>query len=258
MHVSCDADCLSSVTLFHALRDIAAAGFTAVDVSVDRVRRAFEASASPAEDARRLLDRFGASAVAATIRPLAGATPETMAADVDRLLQDMRFAHDLGVETVSTRAGDRRIQALPLLLGGLEEVAAHALGLGVAVHVANADRTRLEQLEDVRALLAALQAPNVALRVDVGAFHDAAVNPADVLRENPGRVGAIRLADRRGGADVPLGEGETNVRAVVDRARRTGFDGRWIVCPRIDEPAQAPAALARVRERLAELLASAQ
>jgi sugar phosphate isomerase/epimerase len=120
--------------------------------------------------------------------------------------------------------------------------------------VANARDSSVEQLEDLRRLFIELDHPGLSLALDAGQFQDAAVNPCDVLREFADRVGLIRVSDRLARRCVPLGQGEMNVAAVIERACRSGYDGWLVVDPDVSEAREARQYLADARSYLTALL----
>lgn len=228
MRLSCSTACLSGHSPADALREIANAGYAAAEVSAAGVEEAFGRGEEASRGLSELLVRQGLTVSSITVAAMDAESANDVPATVDVVCRHVRLARRLGLASVVVRAGDRRRQGLDVLVAGLREVAAYAGRLGMQVHLANGGGSRVVQLEDLRHVLADLPGEGVRIAVDCGEFHSAAVNPCHVFREFPERIGLVHVGDRIGKRPMRIGEGETNVPAIIEMAARCGYDG-WVV-----------------------------
>ena len=160
------------------------------------------------------------------------------------------LAHDLGLSSVNLTVGDRKRQPFSAVLDLLDRVLPRAEALGINLNLANARGTRIEQIDDLHSVMMQTTHPRLRILLDAGQFHEAAVNPTDVLSVFGDRIGVIRLGDRIGRRRVPPGEGEVNVLAFLEHAIQIGYEGELILEPPPDNSQFEPAlrqALQRVR-----------
>jgi sugar phosphate isomerase/epimerase len=228
MRISCSTSCLPTHTLADALREIRAAGYAAVEVSAIGIEEAFGQGEDASRRLRDLLARDAVTLSSMTGAILAAESSNEMPANVQALCRHLRLARRLGLVSVNVGAGDRKRQDFDVLIAGLREAASYAGRLGMQINLANRRDSRIEQLQDLRYVLANLPAETARILVDCGEFHSAAVNPCHAFREFAGQVGIVRVADRIGKRSVPLGQGEMNVPAIIEMAHRCGYDG-WLV-----------------------------
>jgi sugar phosphate isomerase/epimerase len=153
---------------------------------------------------------------------------DELAAAVSSLCEQVGSAGRLGVRAVHLAAGDRKSFSMDALIRSLARLLPIAEASRVRVHVANRLGSRIEQIEDLRHLLAALKHPALCLRMDVGDLYAAAVNPRDVFAEFGEVVGSIFLSDRVGRQDVPLGTGRVNLKRLLADVAEAHYDG-WLV-----------------------------
>jgi sugar phosphate isomerase/epimerase len=128
------------------------------------------------------------------------------------------------------------------------------LSVNNEIELANRAGTRLEQLEDCRELLVLLSGRRWSIAVDAIEFHRASVNPRDALRELRDRMSRLIVGDLVGNRRVPFGEGEVNIPAVIEHAKRIGYDGPLVLDPGVSNPADAAADLRREHDRLRTLV----
>jgi sugar phosphate isomerase/epimerase len=256
MHPSCAIACLPNHTLVDAMRDIREAGFSAVEFQSRCVQEGFAHHTEAIAHLRKLLGRFALHVSSMDASPLSAEAADQLPRDIEIVQREMHLARALGLSAVNVGTGSRQNQPIELVVEGLREIVQIANELGMQVNVANRRGSRIELPSDVRYVLAEINADNVRLLLDSGQFHSTAVNPCDVLCEFPNRIGIIHITDQIGRKPVPLGQGEMNVPAIVERAFRMQYEG-WIVLsnplPKLADPIRY---LGDARTYLESLLAS--
>jgi sugar phosphate isomerase/epimerase len=203
------------------------AGYDAVELVWPHAEQTLHGSQDPAAAVASLLEENALAAAGLCTVPIAAVGEHDLADCVVEIRREMQIARKLGTGSIQVTAGDRRRQPLVSLVCGLDAILLTAEELDLQVYLANAYGTRIEQLADVDAVLQEVQHPRLGLLIDTGEFHAAAVNPRDALRAFRQRTRMIRLGDRVGRRRVPLGEGESNVPAIMDDTLKLGFDG-WV------------------------------
>ncbi len=249
--LACDTVGFAQERLADLLPRVRDAGYDAVEVSWPRVLREFPGARNPAATLRSLLEEHGLTLSGLRIADAAAESERTVAETLELLREHMRRAYELGLRSVTIAAGSRRSQPLEFLTRQLVEAAATARDLGLTVALLNAGGTRLEQIEDLRWLTFELRDADVRLALDTGACHEAGVNPRDAIAEFADLIAAVRLGDRIGKRAVPLGEGETNVPAILEDLGRHGHTGPLILAP----PRADYASLVLAKDTIASLLA---
>jgi sugar phosphate isomerase/epimerase len=254
MRLSCNAHCLIDRPLRDALPAIRDAGYDSVELNWRLVERELATARDRLGALRALLEEHGLAVSALRVADMAAVHDSELGRVTSEIRRHMGFARSLGLSAVVLGAGDRRQQPLALLTSGLRMIVEATGEPDTRLDLANARDTTIEQMEDLRQLLLEINHPRLSLALDAGQFHRAAVNPCDVLREFSDHVGLIRLNDRIGRRCVPLGQGEMNVPAIVERARRSGYDGWLIVDPELNDPRETLQYLADARAFLETLL----
>ncbi len=257
MRLSCNAHCLRGRPLRDALVAIHEIGYEAVEIDWPLAERQFASAPDRAEALLAVLDEAGLTMSSMSVADMNAVDETEIRPVVSAIGPQIGIAASLHLPAVITRSGDRRQQPIEILTAGLRALLERADREGVAILVANARDTAVEQIEDLRQLCMEIDHPGLGLTLDAGRFHDAAVNPCDVLREFAHRLRLIRISDRIGRRCVPLGQGEMNVEAVLRRARQSGYDGWLMVDPAVDNPREALQYLADARAYLETLLSDA-
>ncbi len=254
MRLSCSAHCLRRRPLRDALAAIREVGYESVEVNWPKVERRLAFAESRTDAFEAMLNETGLTVSAMCVADM-NAVDQTEIEPVCSVIgAHIAVACSLRLGAVVVRGGDRRQQPFEILSAGLRPLAARSDACGVSLLVANARDTSIEQIDDLRQLLMEIDEPALGLALDAGQFHDAAVNPCDVLREFADRVRVIRISDRIARRCVPLGQGEMNVPAVIERAHRSGYDGWLVVDPDVPDAREAQQYLADARSYLSTLL----
>jgi L-ribulose-5-phosphate 3-epimerase len=149
----------------------------------------------------------------------------------ERLRRVVRAAGELGSLAVNTYTGEADTpERRAAFVRNVREVADEAAELGVLVCL-ETDSNLLPTARVGREILRELDHPAVKLNYD-GAnvvFYTDDVRPEEDVHEAIGLIGHVHLKDKRGGKGVwdfpPLGEGELDLRAILEPIYASGFGG---------------------------------
>jgi sugar phosphate isomerase/epimerase len=237
MQISCSTRWAEGIAPGLALTAMRFAGFEAIDIVV-----------SDAQAARAWVD-----VLKSTDSPKPVGLCLANAETPEQIREGVSLARELSLRTLALCAGPRRELSMQYFVQALELVLAD-LPLGVGIELVNRTGTRLEQLEDYRELLVLLGRRRWSIAIDAVEFHRASVNPCDALREMGDRMGRLIVGDLLGDRRVPLGEGEVNVAALVEHARRIGYDGSVVLDPLVNDPVSADTDLRLEYRRLRKIV----
>jgi sugar phosphate isomerase/epimerase len=253
MILSCSTHCLPDFPLEEALRVIHEAGYESVEISAEQLDAAFGDMAKETKAIRKLLWKYHLHAVGVRLNDLAAVDFHELHKHLETIQRQMEGALELGSLYVSVRGGDRRRQSLPMLSAGVDHVLDQAKQLDMSFTLANGYKTRVEQLEDIRYIMSEVHDPGLCLLNDTGQFHSAAVNPRYAIREYGLRNWVVHITDQVGRQTVPIGEGEMNVRAIIEHLRRIGYNNWLVVDQSFEEWLKGSRYLAEARRTLSDL-----
>lgn len=225
MHLSAKTTAQSLEELDGTFQAIRSANHDGVELNWPDVRR-FSGSNAVAV-VRDLLDRNRLALSNVELSPLVITDESGLCEAVASLREEMKQVGQLPCDLVSIKTGPRKQQSLDLCVLALNALLPTADELGLTLNLANAYGTRVEQLEDWRIIRLEVQHPRLGALIDCGAFHDAAVNPRDALREIGDLARFVRIEDRIGRRPAPLGQGEMNVPAILEHLHQIGYTG-WV------------------------------
>lgn len=257
MRLSCHAHCLRDRPLRETLPAICEIGYEAVEVEWPRVQREFAATAGCVETLLAVLDENNLCLSSMSIAAVDAIDEIEIEPMLAALRPQIAAASALHLPAVTVRAGDRRQQPFEMLTTCLRPLLDNAGHGGMVLQVGNALGSVLEQTEDFRQLFMEIDHPGLRLALDAGQFHCAAVNPCNVIGEFADRLSLIRLNDRIGRRIVPLGQGEMNVQAIIETARRRGYDGWLVIDAALPNPKEALPYLADARAYVQAVLSDA-
>lgn len=224
------AQVLRSFPLAGGLEFIRQAGAGGVELYWSQVERAFADQANPGRRLRDLLADKGLALTGINLPQFVGVDDgEDQPAATKALCDHLAGVAETGCASCNLFAYDRGEQGREVLVRAVAAVAEAARPLGMSVDLANWRGTRIEQIEDLRYLVAAARAGNVGVLLDAAQFHASAVNPLDVLAEFSDLVGCVHLGDCVGHRPVPVGQGEVNLGGVLRQARHAGYDGWFVI-----------------------------
>lgn len=226
MKVSCSIDCFGEEPWREAFPRVSQAGFETVELSWDAIEREFPKEEQRLSGLRAILDKHNLRISAINITDCSANRP---APDwISSIRQQMDLARQMGVAGVNVRTGERRRQSMGALLNVLGVVVRLAEELKVNVNLANALGRRIEQVGDLRYVMAELNHPRLRVLIDAGHAHLAAVNPTHFIGEFVDRTEVVRISDRVGRQRVAIGEGELNVPTIMNDLCRAEYAG-WLV-----------------------------
>jgi myo-inositol catabolism protein IolH len=158
------------------------------------------------------------------------------AADAERQLELRRHgiaaAHDFGCDVIAATGPPRAGQSIEDVIRFLERLAPIAEASGVTHALEPHWQNRIEDLDDYRAIFAAVDSPAYAVALDTGHLFAAGVSIDRLLDELVDRVAVLHLkdGDRPASHDfVPFGRGAIDNRAVIRRCQASGFDGFAVI-----------------------------
>jgi sugar phosphate isomerase/epimerase len=210
------------------------AGFPRAVIPWDRISRLPPARGSQAPDTQPLVTQ-GLTIVGIDLPFLARANVETLVRILGDVATWMGTASLAVAPAVSIAASDADALRLADVVQAIARLARVAKDFGLPFRIRNRRDTPAEQLDELYVLFRDARADNLSLDLDVGEFHSSAINPCDAVLSFSGRIGQVRLTDRRSRTRVPLGQGQVNVPAVLEILTEEGFDGT-IAIPLEDGP----------------------
>lgn len=254
MRISCSTACLHGRPLAEALAVIADAGFTAVDLVWPQVVSVTGTDPPSCGELRSML-------AAARLEPAALIVPGSVLARAEdsfdamqTVMWQLSVACEFGLSTLCVGAGDRHLQSEAQFVCELRDILPTVADAQMSIALLNREGSRLEQLADLRQVFLAVNSPSLRLGLDGGEFHRACVNPRDALREFEYRLGRLFIADMVGDQPVPFGDGEINLPALIQHARRIGYDDDYVVSTELADPDRATQELAAARKYLESML----
>ncbi len=228
MRLSCSTRCLPDEPLERVLTAIREAGYAAFEPSWWRMESDDRETAGHGVCSPGIPAKYGLTVSGLRVGQLTAVSPGDLREELVDLRYRMKLARILGLKAVNLRGGDRRHQSLEMFAVALEAILAIADEMRMNICLANACDSRVEQIEDLRYLLRAVDHPRLLLLNDTGQFHSAAVNPRYLLTEFGERLAIVHISDQIGKRAVPIGRGEMNVPAIVEHLAQIGYDG-WLV-----------------------------
>lgn len=226
MKFSCSLDCFGDEPWRNVLPRVAEAGFEAVEVSWDAIGLEFPSEKERLNGLYSVLDEYHLRISTVNINDCSAIR---LAPDwLSSIRPQAAFARQLGVGSVSVRAGERRRQSMGALVNVLSEVVRLTEELEINVNLVNAVNRRVEQPGDLRYVMAELNHPRLRVLIDAGHAHMAAVNPIHFVSEFIDRTDVVRVSDRVGRRRVAIGDGEVNIPTIINDLRRAEYAG-WLV-----------------------------
>ena len=259
MKLAFSTNAFKQVSLEESLRQIAACGYSGVEIMAD-VPHAYP----PHVDARRRkavadlcrelrltltnLNAFTLFAQGDTWHP-SWIEPEAAARErrYEHTLNAIRLARDLRAPGISLEpggplpAGMDRAAAMELYRQGLRRVLPAAQECGVNLLVEPEPHLLIERPEEFEELLAGLSHPRLALNFDIGHFYCVGVDPAAAARRLAAHIRHVHLEDiapSREHRHLVPGRGAVDFNAVLDALADAGYNG-WVTVELYPYEAQA-------------------
>lgn len=236
MRISCSTAWAEDVPLTDAVEAVARAGFDAIDLVVS-------AQTSP--------DALNTSIARHSLQ--IGGLVVTDTLDAAVVGNAAHLARELGLSGFGAWTGGRREQSLEQLAGKMHGILRELDDCDL--ELINRNGSRLEQLGDFRELLIRVPDTRLLIAIDTLEFHRASVNPRVAFDELADRCHRMLLRDGIADRQVPLGQGELNVRWLADQLHRRDDVIDWVVVnPVVSSIETAVDELATERKRLKKLL----
>jgi sugar phosphate isomerase/epimerase len=194
-------------------------------------------------DSRRLGDalrRHRQELAALYVRPVDVRSPQAFAESLDYVR--------LGIDTAAA-LGCARVVFPPLrpregydysrLAEGCRILAGYIGRRDMALALENHHEWPLSYPEDYARLFELIDDPRVGITMDTGHFTSSRVDMAGFVDRFAGRIRHVHLKDHVGTQSVPLGTGETDNAAALERLRAAGYDGCASVELEVRDPENA-------------------
>ncbi|HJN18235.1 MAG TPA: sugar phosphate isomerase/epimerase [Armatimonadota bacterium] len=111
------------------------------------------------------------------------------------------------------------------LAEGCRELADYIGERDVTICLENHHEWPMSYTRDYATLFEMIDDPRIGATIDTGHFTSSKVDMIDMIGRFGGRIKHVHLKERRGTDHVPFGEGETNMPAIIERLRESGYDG---------------------------------
>jgi sugar phosphate isomerase/epimerase len=234
------------------------AGYTAVEISQDKVRRYLDAGYS-VDDLRNELDGLVVHGVGALVDiERQGSAEKELFREADKLFM---LAYAIGAKGVQIVSGPLDVQAVvdfnekgysklytgllhhrhddqvKLTVKNLTAIADRALEYGLTVYLEALSWAPLNTLEEQVDVVRRVGRENLKLVVDFWHCYTSGATPEELSRVERDYIYGVHVCDSLpypGGVpietvlrDVPTGSGVLNLRDWTDAVKSTGFDGWW-------------------------------
>jgi sugar phosphate isomerase/epimerase len=234
------------------------AGYTAVEISQDKVRRYLDAGYS-VDDLRNELDGLVVHGIAALVDiERQGSAEKVLFREADKLFM---LAYAIGAKGVQIVSGPLDVQAVTdfnekgysklytgllhhrhddqvkLTVKNLTAIADRALEYGLTVYLEALSWAPLNTLEEQVDVVRRVGRENLKLVVDFWHCYTSGATPEELSRVERDYIYGVHVCDSLpypGGVpietvlrDVPTGSGVLNLRDWTDAVKSTGFDGWW-------------------------------
>jgi sugar phosphate isomerase/epimerase len=234
------------------------AGYTAVEISQDKVRRYLDAGYS-VDELRNELDGLVVHGIAALVDiERQGSAEKVLFREADKLFM---LAYAIGAKGVQIVSGPLDVQAVTdfnekgysklytgllhhrhydqvkLTVKNLTAIADRALEYGLTVYLEALSWAPLNTLEEQVDVVRRVGRENLKLVVDFWHCYTSGATPEELSRVERDYIYGVHVCDSLpypGGVpietvlrDVPTGSGVLNLRDWTDAVKSTGFDGWW-------------------------------
>ena len=259
MKLAFSTNAFKQVSLEESLRQIAACGYSGVEIMADvphaypphmdpRRRKAVVDLCRELRLAITNLNAFTLIAQGDTWHPSwIEPDPAARARRIEHTLGALQLARDLGAPGISLEPGGPlpegmdRTAAMALYRDGLKAVLPAAAQCGVDLLVEPEPHLLIERPEEFEELLAGLSHPRMGLNFDIGHFYCVGVDPAAAARRLAPHIRHVHLEDIAASREhrhlVP-GRGTIPLKSVLDALADVGYTG-WITVELYPYEAQA-------------------
>jgi len=225
VELACSVSSVGVQPLPDALGLIAEAGYSAVELHWQQVQRQFPNPVTAGPLMAELLRDRRLKLCSLNAGTITAERDDQCQLQVRRLCECLPLAKQLAVPAINLTGGPRTLENFNALRQALPRLAEEAAKLGLSVNVANEMDTRVENGNDLAAVFTGGLPDNVGIVLDMGQFHLASVNPADMIRQMQEWIRVVRIGDLMGTMEVQLGQGEVEIAALISTLRTHKYDG---------------------------------
>jgi len=168
--------------------------------------------------------------------PIPTDSPEAVREGVGHVVLAAHASAALGCDCLVQTGGPRRESGLALTIAGLEELDRELGDLGVRVALEPHVGSQILDDDDYARLMAELPATRFGITVDTGHFHTAGVDWKAMIRRYPDRIYNVHVKDHIGAQSVAIGEGEIDLRGLIDGPREGTYDRPLAIEMEVDDP----------------------
>lgn len=144
-----------------------------------------------------------------------------MAPDIALLFE---LAENMNSPFVVITGGRKKDGRLEPAIAGIKELMS-MLDSDLKLALENHYNSLFELREDYDRIFSEIDDPRVGITVDTGHFHSAGVDWKELIRSYSDKIYNIHLKDHVGTQSVPLGEGDVDLRGLVEELHKIDYDG---------------------------------
>ncbi len=163
-------------------------------------------------------------------------------------------AQQLGSPLVVLTGGKRQAGGLQATIAGIRAllplIEGHPVRLALEPHY----RSQIESRADYDEILSRIDSPQVGITVDCGHFHAAGVDWRSLIHDYAGRIYNVHLKDHIGAQSVPIGQGEIDLRGLIEALHAIDYHGALAVELEVVDPENLPRYCAEAYTYLRDLV----
>jgi inosose dehydratase len=218
--------------LLSVLDDLAATGYEGFETNFASLEASFDDPAPMRAEIEKR--RIQLIALHGTVSFVSAANLEKERAQFDRLA---KASKGLGAEMLilsssngvpRDAAGQMDNGALKLRCEELNRAGGICKTMGLRLAIHNHGKETANNAEEVEAIFARTDPKNLWLLMDAAYVHEAHMNVPAFFRKHYRRIVGMHVRDHRDGKEVPLGEGEIDLKGLAGAIHETGWPG-WVI-----------------------------
>lgn len=139
------------------------------------------------------------------------------------------------------------IAGLKTLLSGIKQ---YPVKLALEPHF----RSRVSVREDFDVIFGEIDDPQVGITIDCGHLHSAQVDWKALIRDYADKIINVHLKDHSGTQSVPIGEGEIDIRGLIEVLAEIEYQGVLALELEVEDPINLPRYIREARELLLNMV----
>jgi sugar phosphate isomerase/epimerase len=192
---------------------------------------------APSNDLAALMRRHEMELIALYCRPIDVWSSEKLERSLAVISRTMDIAEDLGVNRiVFPPLLPREKYDYDALIRGCERMMGQLGRRQIAVCLENHHNWPMDLAEDYRRVLGAVADPRLGIAFDTGHFTSSQVDVMAFIDEFAPRILHVHLKDHIGTLSVPLGTGQTDNPAILQKLRQIGYNGCASIELELEDP----------------------